>query len=306
MAINRIPVLLKIISYMERGTVVFAMSSILASVIIPTYNQFVSLRKTLFGFSLQNIPTELFEVIVVDDGSGDGLQDITSDKLARKYKLNIKVIHQMNIGRACARNAGINAASSNILIFCDGDRVPDQSFVIRHIQLQQSGYKIIVGSSYDYFGQEASLNENNIDWINVKRFSRLPNYFKRISKIYQEGNTESQIAWLSFLVGNSSVSKSSFDKVGLFNESFKEWGFEHFEFAYRAQKAGMRPYLDVKACNFHIPHKRVQNFYEESIKKNCELIKKMHPEINAEVLYRIIFSNDPVLLYEKVIFQTET
>ncbi|MES4785719.1 MAG: glycosyl transferase, partial [Nitrospiraceae bacterium] len=41
------------------------------SVVIPTYNRRSILRKTLLAFASQTIPSEQFEVIVVDDGSSD-------------------------------------------------------------------------------------------------------------------------------------------------------------------------------------------------------------------------------------------
>ncbi|WP_326553881.1 glycosyltransferase [Micromonospora sp. NBC_01813] len=41
------------------------------SVIVPTYNRSEALRQTLKHLARQRMPTELFEVIVTDDGSSD-------------------------------------------------------------------------------------------------------------------------------------------------------------------------------------------------------------------------------------------
>ena len=71
------------------------------------------------------------------------------------------------------------------------------------------------------------------------KYSRLPQYFKQISSIYNEhGRTKSNLMWLSFLVGNSSIKRDIIEEVGGFDETFIDWGFEHFELAYRLFNKG--------------------------------------------------------------------
>lgn len=102
-----------------------------ASVIIPVYNQLFSLLLVLQGFAKQSIETDEFEIIIVNDGSKDITPD--TEKLFESIVSNCMVIHTPNNGRAFARNIGINAASTNILIFNDADRIPSSNFVEKHI-----------------------------------------------------------------------------------------------------------------------------------------------------------------------------
>lgn len=64
---------------------------------------------------------EIFEVIMVDDGSTD-LSGKVCDEYAAKYR-NFKVLHKQNGGVASARNAGLALAEGKYINFLDGDDV---------------------------------------------------------------------------------------------------------------------------------------------------------------------------------------
>ena len=279
------------------------MNDVKASVVIPVYNQFESLRKVLMGFSMQTLSKRYFELVIVDDGSIDGLKKMNGDEIMKSYGLQSIVIHQDNGGRAKARNVGINEANSNIVIFCDGDRVPKQNFVEQHINFHLNKESIVIGSSYDYFGKIASITDSEINWNDVFQYSRLPSYFKKITSIYDaEGKTFSCLAWLSFLVGNSSISKKLLSIVGGFNESIIEWGFEHFDLALRLQEMDYQFTLNTNASNYHIPHSRPSNFYDEMINKNLILLSKMYKHVNCSVVDKLLKNNIEIVEAEEKIF----
>jgi glycosyltransferase involved in cell wall biosynthesis len=88
------------------------------SVIIPTYNRAVKLKKNLE--SLLNQTYKDFEVIVSDDGSTDNTVNIVED--ARNKGLTIHYIYNPNWGGpAKPRNIGINSAQFEWLCFLDSD-----------------------------------------------------------------------------------------------------------------------------------------------------------------------------------------
>lgn len=92
----------------------------LISVIVPVYNCKDTLRLTVD--SLLNQTYKDIEVILVNDGSKDGSED-----LCDQYELSdrrVIAIHQDNKGAAAARNAGIRFANGKYLSFIDaGDYV---------------------------------------------------------------------------------------------------------------------------------------------------------------------------------------
>lgn len=88
------------------------------SIIIPFYNADKWIGRMLQSLLNQDLATEEYEVIVVDDGSKDEPK-VMKDYAARYA--NIKYIRQENSGPGGARNTGINAAQGEYLFFCDSD-----------------------------------------------------------------------------------------------------------------------------------------------------------------------------------------
>ena len=87
------------------------------SLIIPIYKVEKYLRQCIDSVIRQNIDD--IEIILVDDGSPDDCPKIC-DEYAEKDK-RIKVIHKTNGGSSSARNAGIDLAIGEYLMFMDSD-----------------------------------------------------------------------------------------------------------------------------------------------------------------------------------------
>lgn len=87
------------------------------SIIVPVYQVKPYLERCLNSILSQTFTD--YEVILVDDGSTDGSQDIC-DLYADQYE-KITVIHKPNGGLSSARNAGIEAASAEYIMFVDSD-----------------------------------------------------------------------------------------------------------------------------------------------------------------------------------------
>ena len=87
------------------------------SVIIPMFNADETIRNTLTSITKQQFDGE---ILVVNDGSTDGGPSIVKDM--RKQDARIKLINLgKNSGHGPARNAGIETAASEYLVFVDAD-----------------------------------------------------------------------------------------------------------------------------------------------------------------------------------------
>ncbi len=108
------------------------MSRLSVSVIIPTYNRAPLVGEAIDSLLSQSRPPD--EIIVVDDGSTDH----TADVLAH-YGSSIAVITQPNAGLSAARNAGLRAATGDLIAFLDSDdRLMPGSIERRAHLLEQS------------------------------------------------------------------------------------------------------------------------------------------------------------------------
>lgn len=88
------------------------------SIIIPVYNAEKYLEQCIESVLNQRCASTL-EVILVNDGSRDGSGAIC-DRYAA-HSACIQVIHQQNQGVSAARNAGLNAAQGEYVLFLDSD-----------------------------------------------------------------------------------------------------------------------------------------------------------------------------------------
>jgi cellulose synthase/poly-beta-1,6-N-acetylglucosamine synthase-like glycosyltransferase len=90
--------------------------------VIPAYNSADTLPACLQALQAQTLPSDRYEIIVVDDGSTDD-----TAKVARAS--GVQVISQPNAGQATARNRGARAARGDILLFTDADCVPAPDWI---------------------------------------------------------------------------------------------------------------------------------------------------------------------------------
>lgn len=87
------------------------------SVIVAAYNIKNYIAKSIESILAQKSSCEI-EIIIVDDGSTDG----TAEEVEKyKNQSRVKIIHKENGGLSSARNAGIDVATGDYVMFLDGD-----------------------------------------------------------------------------------------------------------------------------------------------------------------------------------------
>ena len=89
----------------------------MVSIIVPIYNVEQYISKCIESILAQTYRD--FELILVDDGSPDNCGKIC-DEYA-KQDSRVHVIHQENSGLSAARNAGIDDAKGEYIMFVDSD-----------------------------------------------------------------------------------------------------------------------------------------------------------------------------------------
>src|SRR5918993_1549637 len=87
------------------------------SVVVPCYNQDRFLGEAIESVLSQGYTG--FEIIVVDDGSKDGTQEVAAGRA--KEDSRVRLISQENRGLAAARNRGLAEARGEYVVFLDSD-----------------------------------------------------------------------------------------------------------------------------------------------------------------------------------------
>ena len=158
------------------------------SVIIPVYKVEDTLRRCVDSVLSQTYAD--YEIILVDDGSPDNSGEIC-DEYREKHE-NITVIHKENGGLSSARNAGLEIARGEYVMFLDSDDyLTDDCLEV----LAPHSADMIIGSLYcqtkdlqyhsqlptedrliprERFGEEVPglLKENRINFVHAKLYHR--------------------------------------------------------------------------------------------------------------------------------------
>jgi glycosyltransferase involved in cell wall biosynthesis len=220
------------------------------TVVVPYYEAPDALALTLAGLERQTYPTDLFEVVVVDDGSDPPL-DLTALDLAAHdgtgpSRLSVRVVHQedLGFGLARARNNGARAAQGDVLIFLDCDMVPEADWLAAHARWHHAASDLLtlgfrhhvevdgIGAPdvRDRPGTLAALFEG--------RPIQRPEWIERRMEQTDDLASDADDVFRVVTGGNFAVSKAFFETVGCFDESFTQWGSEDIEFGWRAYAQG--------------------------------------------------------------------
>ena len=106
------------------------------SVIVPVYNAEKTLERCVQSLREQSLGQ--IEIILVDDGSGDG-SGALCDRLAKRDR-RIRVLHKTNAGQGMARNDGIEAARGVYVAFVDADDYMEkEAYAKAEERLRQTG-----------------------------------------------------------------------------------------------------------------------------------------------------------------------
>ena len=100
-----------------------AMTNPLITIVVPIYKVEKYLGRCIDSLVAQTYPN--IEIILADDGSPDRCGAIC-DEYAQKDS-RIKVIHQENKGVAAARNAALDIAQGEYIMFVDSDDYVDSN-----------------------------------------------------------------------------------------------------------------------------------------------------------------------------------
>lgn len=126
------------------------MNNIRISVIIPAYNAEHTIDRAVGSLLIQDF--DELEIIIVDDGSTDGTFAVC-EELADS-DIRIRLVRKENGGVSSARNAGLDVARGEYVMFLDADDVLHQGALgelyEKGLDLVVGGFEKVSGSSVTY------------------------------------------------------------------------------------------------------------------------------------------------------------
>lgn len=187
------------------------------SVLIPVFNDGKRLKLCLEALENQTYPQQLYEVIVIDNGSTEDIKSIVC-----KFK-QASISREETLGSYAARNHGITLAKGEIIAFIDADCIPSAEWieegVSKFLHVPDCG---LAAGKIDLFFQDPSHPTA------VELYESIEMGFPQDKLL-----AEQQYA----LTANLFTSKQIIERVGPFNSSLKsggdrEWGQRVFAAGY--------------------------------------------------------------------------
>lgn len=202
------------------------------SVVIPTYNRVDRLATVLAALAVQTVADR--EIIVVSDGSTDG----TDELLTRLSATGALVaVHQANAGPAAARNAGVERARADLVVFIDDDVVPEPTLLERHIDAHRERNDLVVIGPM-LTPPDAALSP----WIRWEQHMLYRQYDDMLAGRWQP-------TFRQFYTGNASVRRQHVIDAGGFDVRYRR--AEDIELASRLAERGLAFRFDPTARGFH-------------------------------------------------------
>ena len=163
------------------------------SVIVPLYNCEKFISDCLISLVNQTISDDLYEIIVVNDGSTDNGEEKVKE-FKNKYN-NIKLLSKENGGLSDARNVGLDNASGKYIIFIDADDYVETTLLEEVNKIINNQDFIIFGYYTDTYENDkliSSIIENfsnntldeSINNMNILKFSNLVGF--AWNKVYRK------------------------------------------------------------------------------------------------------------------------
>jgi glycosyltransferase involved in cell wall biosynthesis len=271
------------------------------SVIISTYNAPEWLRKVLWGYETQDYKN--FELIIADDGSGDETRT-----LIESFRQNspLEILHVWHEDRGFQKSEILNkattAATTDYLIYSDGDCIPRKDFVNVHVRNAQPGY--FLSGGYFMLPMETSRRITQEDIITGNAFDvkwlydhGLPATFRSL-KLNSSGMQEKFLNWITPTKAtwnghNSSGWKADILSVNGFNEQM-QYGGQDRELGERLVNKGLvGKQIRYSAVCIHLDHKRGYKT-PESIQKNIAIRRETRRLKKTWTESGIVKSQSPV------------
>jgi glycosyltransferase involved in cell wall biosynthesis len=244
------------------------------SVIIPTYNRIDKLLAVLRGLESQTVEKDLFEVIVVDDGSADGTADRVR-RYARNSTLNLEFHQQAHQLQGAARNLGIRRSTKPIVLFLGDDILPHEKLLEQHLRAH---------GTYGNHPRIAVLG--HIAWAPHLRVTPFMKYVSERGPQFAYGMLQENVplSCSYFYTSNVSVAREILaEQPHVFDEDFQSYGWEDMELAYRLEKRGLRLLYNPRAIAYHDHPITIGDFCKRQYVtgRSSRLFLGKHPEFES-------------------------
>ncbi len=240
------------------------------SVVIPTYKRLPMLLRVLDALDAQ-VDAPEFEVIVIDDGSGDATASVMDDRSAKNYALTFR--SQSNAGPGQARNHGVSLAAGRYVLFIGDDTVPEPRFLAEHARIHRDAQDDPLTACLGYTG-----------WPPGERVTAFMDYINDYGlqfgyKLIRDGEI---VPFNFFYTSNISLDREVLGAEP-FDTTFPAAAWEDIELAFRLDARGLKIRYNKRAVTRHYHPMTVDSFARRqyTVGRSGAIFYRKHPELGG-------------------------
>lgn len=218
------------------------------SVVLPVRNEAKHIEACLERLLEQEYPADALEVLVVDGRSDDGTRDVVRGVQRRYPGAALRLLDNEDLTVSPGLNAGIRAATGDVIVRMDGHTVPAPDYVARCVGALRGSGAANVGGVIEPVGTTAFGQA-----VAIASTHRLGAGDAR----YRVGGEAGYVDTVPF----GAFRRDVFTRVGLFDESLVR--NQDYELNVRIRAAGERVYLDPAIRSVYTPRSTVRSLWAQ-------------------------------------------
>ncbi len=238
------------------------------SVVIATHRRPDRIARLLHSLASQSIPADDFEVIVIDDCSGDNTGDVLASLAAElPYRLHpLRTVS--NRGPGPARNLGWRAASAPFVAFTDDDCVPDRGWLVAGLDALRGDAALGLVQGQTVPEDLDAMSDDR--WMHSPHFTDPTPYFETCNIFYR---------------------RAALEQGGGFGEDYNWWGGWYCEDTYAAWRAidagWSRGFTSDAVVTHDVSRRDVSWWINKSLVLCNEVaVARKHPGFREEAFWR--------------------
>ena len=241
------------------------------SVLVCSFNRADLLAGTLESLCAQGLDRADFEIILIDDGSGDHTAEVAD---AFQSRLPLRYVYQDNAGLAAAKNHAIELAEAPLVLFQDDDDLAHPDLLGEHLKTHQ----LFPAHNYAVLGHtdlEPAIAADPLMHFTTRILGHMFRYHRLTDGAFLD--------YSHFWGGRSSCKRSFLEEYGVFNPDLRF--NEDVELGYRLAAHDLKVVYNAKAKSTMVRAIDFDGFCNRSRRKGQAnaLVHALHPtpEIRA-------------------------
>lgn len=244
------------------------------SVVFSTFNRCETIKTSLRCLAEQDIGTDVFEVIVVDDGSPDRTTEVVAE-LKEELPLQMSYMRHENHGPGYTQNQGLKVAKAPLVLLMADDIWLAPWALRAHLELHEKNPEpgvAVLGKVLQSEKLSGSVFLQHMDPFG-----------------FQDLVGRKELGWHMFWGCNISVKRAFLEEHGVFREHRGRGGapaHEDVELGYRLKEHGLRILFSEEASGTHYhPYtleRAINRYYERGL--NWGELKRFIPGPEIDVI----------------------